>query len=180
MSWAAPAFLASVDHRASAQPVTAHAGLSRALQQRGVNPAVAAERQLAVAVGDALWAVLFGWRLTPTGIWETRSEGTLVLGRGWLMDPGALRVLAASSPAELWVAEDALDWLALATHWSDASEVERGVVGLVDLRWTAQLARLVPPKSTVVVTSERTGARVLGTLNGRDVAVRLWRPKRTA
>jgi hypothetical protein len=97
-----------------------------------------------------------------------------------MMDAGALRILAgrAAAPAELWVVEDVWDWLSLATHWSEADEVERGVVGIARVPWAPELGRRVPDGTRVVVTSERTGARVLASLQDRDVSVRLWRPAR--
>lgn len=150
------------------------------LRRARLRPELIAERELALTSAMRLWGPLYDWRLTVSGHWqlEDLTTGAASFERtGWLMDPGVLRIFSGevSGRAEIWLAEDVMDWLVLATHWGEADELEHGVLGLAAAPWSPALARHIPDGSTVVVTRERTGAQVLGTLSRRPVAVQLWR-----
>lgn len=154
--------------------------MTAALRRRRIDPQLVDERHLAVMVhGLELWAPTWSWRLTLAGCWCVGFEGQRLLGPGWLMDEPARRILAgdAAGRTELWIASDPIDWLTLSTHWGDADDVARGVLGIVRMPWPQVLAPRVPDGATIVVSSERLGARVLRTLGNRRVSVRLWRAR---
>lgn len=180
--WPAPAWLAALigaeAATAAAGPVQANPRMAASLRRRRIDPQLLDERQLAVMVHQQeLWAPTWGWRLTPVCIWGRPVEAELIptLGPGWLMDGPARRILAGAQRGELWIAGDPIDWLTLATHWGEVGDVERGVLGIVRMPWCRALAQRVPDGTTIVVSSERQGVRVLHTLGNRRVAVRLWR-----
>lgn len=185
MTWPGAEFLRELDRWGQVPPAFAQVldagAVTQLLLGRGLDPRLVAERELAAAVGDELWVPLFSVRLRPIGLACMPAHGRPpCLFPGWAMDAGALRILSgrATTPAELWVVQDVWDWLSLATHWSEADEVEHGVVGIARMPWPDELGRRVPDGTRVVVTSEQTGARVLASVQDRDVAVRLWRPAR--
>jgi hypothetical protein len=45
--------------------------------------------------------------------------------------------------------EDVWDWLSLATHWSEADEVERAWWGVARVPWAPELGHLVPDGARV-------------------------------
>jgi hypothetical protein len=171
--------------RPRTRPVTECPRLLPAFRERRISPQCVAERHLAGVVGELsprLAAVLFSERLRPAGLvewWPGQREGQEVLGSGWLIDPDAMRLLstAASGPAELWIVQDAWDFLAAGAEWSEVREGHRGVVGIVDGRWSWVLANRVPDGTEVLVCAGPTAREVFSTFQGRHrVSVRGWRP----
>jgi hypothetical protein len=167
-------------------PVTSCESLQQALQERGIDPQEVAARQLAGVVGELaprLAAVLFDECLCPSGLWEWwpgPRPSREIIGRGWLVDLGALQILtaAAPGPAELWIVQDALEFLTVGAQRSQARQHRRGVVGLVDAQWSQTMANRVPDGTEVFVCPGPAAPQVFNTFRGRCLSCRPRRSDR--
>lgn len=84
--------------------------------------------------------------------------------------------------AGLWIAEGEIDFLTLATAWSDADEDAPAVLGLVSGAWTPELAARLPDGCTVTIATDADNAgqkyadEITDSLRGRKVRVQRWSP----
>jgi hypothetical protein len=181
------------------QTISSFPKVVSALTAEGFDPSRIEERELAGVVGNLAplpGAVLWDERLEPSGLLEwlppqllstpeafarlPASRKLQRFGRGWLMDAGARRVLAsAPAGAELWVVHDVSDFLEAASYWSETDERERGVLGVVDGRWTPSLCRCIPEGAAVLVTPGPAAQAVLASTRARGLPARPWRPGST-
>jgi len=125
----------------------------------------------------------------PPGEKAAAPAGFAVAGL-CMADPLARLVLQDGAAPSWWhgplrivVAEGEADFLTWATHFSDADEEARAVIGVVAGSWTPEIAARVPDGSRVVIRThadeagDRYADRIAETLTGRCILQRPRRPE---